>query len=76
MVIQVGPDLESALIERAKKKGIAPEELAVNVLRERFLTPPQPPQSQDEWVRGLRMAASDCGVALSHEALSSEGLYE
>jgi hypothetical protein len=33
-------------------------------------------QPRDEWERRLLSAASDCGVALSNEALSSEGLYE
>jgi hypothetical protein len=33
-------------------------------------------ESQDEWERRLREAASDCGVSLSDEALSSEGLYD
>jgi hypothetical protein len=33
-------------------------------------------QPRDEWERGLLAAASDCGVSLSNEAVSSEGLYE
>lgn len=33
-------------------------------------------QPRDEWERLLLSAASDCGVALSNEALSSEGLYD
>jgi hypothetical protein len=32
--------------------------------------------SQDEWLRQLRALATDCGVSLSNEALSSEGLYD
>ena len=32
--------------------------------------------AHDEWMRRLRSAASDCGVSLSNEALSSEGLYD
>jgi hypothetical protein len=42
--------------------------------------PPSPAknllQPRDEWERLLLSAASDCGVSLSNEALSSEGLYE
>ena len=33
-------------------------------------------QPRDEWERRLLSAASDCGVSLSNEALSSEGLYD
>ena len=31
---------------------------------------------QDEWERILLGLATDCGVSLSHSALSSEGMYE
>jgi hypothetical protein len=30
----------------------------------------------DEWVRILKELPIDCGVSLSNEALSSEGLYD
>ena len=75
MVVTLDPKLEAALREQAKRKGVAPEELALNVLRERLLvaTPLEP---RDEWERGLLEAARDCGVSLSNEALSSEGLYD
>jgi hypothetical protein len=35
-----------------------------------------PDVSGDEWVRRLRQVATDCGVALSDAAVSSEELYE
>lgn len=76
MVITLGPDLESALDDLARKEGVAPETLALNALRERFLVPALRVQPRDEWERRLLGAATDCGVALSHEAVSSEGLYE
>jgi hypothetical protein len=76
MVITLGPDLEAALNEAARKQGIAPEALAVDALRERFLAPPVQLQPRDEWERRLLEAGTDCGVALSHEAVSSEGLYD
>jgi hypothetical protein len=76
MVITLGPDLETALSNQARTQGVAPEELAINALRERFLVPPQRLQPRDEWERGLLEAATDCGVSLSNEAVSSEGLYE
>jgi hypothetical protein len=76
MVITLGPDLESALNDLARKKGVAPEVLALEALRERFLAPALPTQPRDEWERRLRSAATDCGVSLSNEAISSEGLYD
>ena len=36
----------------------------------------RPAATQEEWLRRLRGAASDCGVSLSNEAVSSEGLYD
>ena len=76
MVIALGPDLESALNEQAHKQGVPPELLALEALRERFLGSVLRVQPQDEWERRLFGVATDCGVALSHEAVSSEGLYE
>ncbi len=75
MVITVGPDLEAALNDLARKQGVAPEELALQALRERFLAPALN-APRDEWERRLRSAATDCGVSLSNEAVSSEGLYD
>jgi hypothetical protein len=75
MVITLGPDLEGALNDLARKQGVAPEVLALEALRERFLAPALIPP-RDEWERRLRSAATDCGVSLSNEAVSSEGLYD
>jgi predicted DNA-binding antitoxin AbrB/MazE fold protein len=33
-------------------------------------------EAQKEWLRRLRAIASDCGVSLSNEAVSSEGIYD
>ncbi len=76
MTITLSADLESALKAVASRLGMAPEDLAINSLRERFVSSAQPIQPRDEWERRLLGAASDCGVALSHEAVSSEGLYD
>ena len=75
MVITLGPELEAALTEQARRQGVAPEVLALDALRERFL-PPAALQPQDDWERGLLEAARDCGVSLPDSALSSEELYE
>jgi hypothetical protein len=75
MVITVGPDLEAALNDLARTQGVTPEALALQALRERFLPPALNPP-RDEWERRLRSAATGCGVSLSNEAVSSEGLYD
>jgi hypothetical protein len=73
MVITLGPDIEAALNQQASLHGVAPEALALSVLRQRFVDSKTLPR--DEWERRLLSAASDCGVSLSNEAVSSEGLY-
>jgi len=74
MVIEIEPKLEAALAAQAKQRGISPEAAAVAVLRERLL--PAKIEPRDQWERELLAIATDCGVALSNEALSSEGLYD
>jgi hypothetical protein len=76
MVITVTPDVAAALNDAARDQGVAPEVLAMNALRERFLDRASKVQPRDEWGRDLLAAASDCGVSLSNEAVGSEGLYE
>jgi hypothetical protein len=76
MVITIGPELEAALNEEARRRGAAPETLALEVLRARFLAPASPIEPRDEWERRLLEAASDCGVSLSNEALSREAMYD
>jgi hypothetical protein len=75
MTITLSPELEAALKEEARRQGMPPEELAVNVLRIRFQYPPEM-QPRDEWERGLLEMARDWGVSLSDEALSRESLYD
>ncbi|HTU17967.1 MAG TPA: hypothetical protein VMG10_07880 [Gemmataceae bacterium] len=75
MVITRDPELEAALTEVARDKGVAPEVLALNVLRERIISMAEL-LPRDEWERGLRALATDCGVSLSNEALSREELYD
>jgi hypothetical protein len=75
MVITIDSELEAALKDLARQRGVAPEVLAVNALRERFLAAAAL-QPRDEWERGLLAAARDCGVSLPDSALSSEALYD
>jgi hypothetical protein len=76
MVINLSPQLEAALTEQARRRGVAPEVLALEALQERFLGTASLLQPRDEWERGLLEAARDCGVSLPDWALSSEGLYD
>lgn len=75
MVLKLPPQLETVLTEQARQRGVAPETLAVDVLR-RHLLPTAPPVPADEWERQLFAAAVDCGVSVSDAALSSDGLYD
>jgi hypothetical protein len=75
MVITIGAELEAALNEVARQRGVAPEVLAVNALQERFLTVAAL-QPRDEWERDLLAAARPWGVSLPDWALSSEGIYD
>jgi hypothetical protein len=74
MVLSVPPRLALALTTHATQQGVAPEVLALDILRQHL------PQNQivpsDEWERGLLAVARDCGVSLPDSALTSEALYE
>ena len=74
MTLNLGPELESIVVELARKQGVDPQSLILETLRERFLAVPD--ANAADWVQLLRQAASDCGVSLRHSALSSEGLYD
>ena len=76
MVITLMPELEAALVQAANRRGVSPDVLAIDVLRERFLDASTSPKPQDEWERSILGLAKDCGVSLPDSALSSEGLYE
>jgi hypothetical protein len=76
MVITLDPDLEAALNDLARRQGVAPEVLALNALRERFLSPAQPIEPRDDWERRLLGLAKDCGVSLPDEAVRREALYD
>lgn len=75
MEITLDAELEAALKDWGRRQGVAPERLAVDALRKRFLIVAAI-QPRDEWERGLIEAALDCGVSLPDSTLSSEGLYD
>jgi hypothetical protein len=76
MTITLGPDLSAALNDAARRQGVPPDVLALNVLRERFLTHASGIQPRDEWERHLLGLPKNCRVSRSDEALSRETLYE
>jgi hypothetical protein len=76
MVINLTPQLAAILTEQARRRGIAPEILALDTLRERFLPGVRPIEPRDDWERKLFEAAVDCGVSVPDSVLSSDGLYE
>jgi hypothetical protein len=76
MIVTLDPELESALKQAAQQSGTTPESLALDTLRQRFLAAASRIQARDEWEQGLLDIAVDCGVSLSNEAVSSEGIYE
>ena len=76
MVIKLTPPLAAALSEQARRRGVAPEILALDALRDRFLPNVSPVEPRDDWERRLFGSAIDCGVSVPDSALSSDGLYE
>ena len=76
MEIALGPELESTLTELARRQGVAPEELALKVLRERMLPSDSPLVPRDDWERRLLAIGKDCGVSLPNSALTREELYD
>jgi hypothetical protein len=74
MVLNLSSDLEAVLNEAASRQGVTAEELAINALKDRFARPLVQPR--DDWGRKLLAASCDCGVSLSNEAVSSEGIYD
>jgi hypothetical protein len=76
MVIHLTPQLEAALTEQARQRGVPAEALALDALSQRFIGSPQLVEPGDEWERKLFGAAIDCGLSVPDSALSSEGLYD
>ncbi len=81
--ITLTPDIEQGVTQRAQELGTTPEHLVLEKLRAEFAPAAaereqqtRPFEPQDEWERRLLAASSPCGVSLSNEAVSSEGIYE
>ena len=76
MTITLPKQLETAIGDQAKRRGVSPETLVLEAISDRYLPMTATVEPRDEWERKLFKAVSDCGVSLSNEALSSEGLYD
>jgi hypothetical protein len=76
VVITLEPELEAALNQAALRRGVAPELLVLDALRQRFLHGAAPAIPHDEWELRLLGMARECGVSLPDSALSRQALYE
>ncbi len=80
MTITLTPDLEKAILQRAHEQGTTPETVVLNAIREKLALGPSELarilEPRDEWERRLLRVGTSCGVSISDQALSSEGLYD
>lgn len=72
MVLNLDPPLEAALAEQAKKQGVEPEALAVEILKAKVM----PTELREERERLYRAFGIDCGVALPDSAFLAENQYD
>lgn len=76
MTLTMDPALETAILKLAHDRGVAPEVLVLDAVRDRFGVVAPPETGQDEWERLILNVGTDCGVSLTDQDVSSEGLYE
>ena len=76
VVITLERELEAALNQAALRRGVAPELLALDTLRQRFLHSVAPAVPHDEWELRLLGMARECGISLPDTALSRQALYD
>ena len=67
MIITLTPDLEQAIAAEARKLGRTPEQLALDSLRERFLSPESDLSPQGEPATLVDFLGGDLGVLHSSE---------
>ena len=65
LVISLPSDLAGALDELARQKGVAPEALVIDALRDRLGEPSRANEPRDDWERLILTAGSSCGVSLT-----------
>jgi hypothetical protein len=79
MTIRLESDLEELIRKHASEQHTTPEAIVMDILRERLSLsggPSLPHQPAKDWKTRLRRLPTHCGVSLSDEAVSSEGLYD
>ena len=80
MIVTLPSELERAVVQRARQHGITPEALVLDAIREKLGPGPSEfakiLEPRDEWEMRLLRVGTPCGVSVSDEALSSEGLYD
>ncbi len=80
MNVTLTPDLEQAVVRRARQHGTTPEAVVLDAIREKLGREPPEVTSilepGDEWEERLLRVGTPCGVSVSDEALSSERLYD
>ena len=80
MTITLTPDLERIVLQKAHDEATTPEAVVLNVIRETLGKRPSALagliEPRDEWERRLLNVGTPCGVSVSDETLSSEGLYD
>ncbi len=78
MTITLTDDVAVLVAEQAARRQTTPDDVVADVLRGQLahLRPPTLPVPQNEWEARLLRLARPCGVSLSDEAVSSEGLYD
>jgi len=72
MVLNLDPPLEAALAEQAKRQGVEPEALAVEILKAKVL----PRHLSEERERLIRSFGVPCGVSPPDSAFLAENLYD
>ncbi len=80
MTINFSPELEKIIETQANQLCSTPESIVVDALRDKFFSLLPVSEANlhalnDRKLR-LRQLASHCGVSLSDQALSSDGLYD
>ncbi|GEM_PF-974754 len=71
MTITLSPEVQAVLERESRQRGITPESLVVAALCEKFALSPTALRAEDDWEKLILGVGTDCGVSLSHEALSN-----
>jgi hypothetical protein len=75
MNVTLPENLAKELTEQARNQGIATHDFAAAIIA-KHLAKKSTFVPRDEWERGLAEIAHDCGVSLTNEAVSSDGIYD